>query len=61
MINMQPIDNRKHCHCTKGCDIYSGDKKYISDGKTYCLEHGRVKSLFNGFRIWLRRELNGKK
>ncbi len=54
---MKIIDNRKHCHCAHGCDIYSGDKKYIGDGKDYCLEHGRVKSLHDGFRIWLGRKL----
>lgn len=57
---MTPIINRKHCHCVKGCDIYSGDRKYKSDGKTYCLEHGRVKSLYNGFRIWIGRQLRDR-
>lgn len=54
---MRIIDNRKHCHCAHGCDIYSGDKKYIGDGKNYCIEHGRIKSLHDGFRIWLGRQL----
>ena len=58
---MQLIDNRTQCKCHYGCNIYTGKlAKYIGDGKTYCVEHGRVKSLYNGFRVWLGQQLRDK-
>jgi len=55
---MQLIDSRTQCKCHYGCNIYTGKlAKYIGDGKTYCVEHGRVKSLYNGFRVWIGRQM----
>ena len=60
---MALIDNRKECKCAQcDCNIYTGQNaKYKIDGKNYCIEHGRVKSLFNGFKVWIGRQLRDKK
>lgn len=39
----------KECHKM----IYSNDYKYLYKDGVYCFRHGRVKSLHDGFMLWL--------
>jgi len=58
---MRLIKGRKRCKCKNcGAYVWSGDLVYVAEEGRYCYKCGRIKSLHDGFMIWLRGFLNAK-
>lgn len=57
---MRLVRNTIECKCNHcGMDIYHGNYKFINErlfrkNRYYCAEHGRIKSLHDGLKEWLK-------